>query len=73
MSEEITNIMELLKFWTIGTFVMVWVSITTFVALQTGEVAGAILDGTPFWGAAAGLCTLWYVICKTHLRRTSGG
>jgi len=75
MKEEITmenkeKLLNLMRFWLFGTFVIVFAAITTYIGLFTNRNAWlALRAGFPIWGITAVLCIIWYYGYKWYLNR----
>jgi hypothetical protein len=70
MSEGKTKLLNLMRFWLFGTFVIVWTAITMYIGLFTNrDWLLAIQAGLPIWGTTAVLCVVWYMVYKTYLKR----
>ena len=62
MSEDKVKLLNLMRFWLFGTFVIVWAAITGYIGLFTDRNWwAAIKAGFPIWGIAGGLCIVWYI------------
>lgn len=61
MSDENTKLLNLMRFWLFGTFIIVWAAITLYIGLFTDrDWWWAIRAGFPIWGITGALCILWY-------------
>ncbi len=70
MSEKKQKLLNLMRFWLFGTFVIVWAAITAYIGLFTNKNAWtAIMAGLPIWGITAVLCVVWYFIYRWWLGR----
>jgi hypothetical protein len=70
MSEEKTKLLNLMKFWLFGTFVIVWAAITLYIGLFTSrDWWMAIRSGFPIWGIVGALCILFYFGYRMYLTR----
>jgi hypothetical protein len=70
MSDEKTRLLNLMRFWLFGTFIIVWAAITLYIGLFTdNDWWWAIRAGFPIWGIAGALCILWYVGYSWWLNR----
>jgi hypothetical protein len=70
MSEEKTKLLNLVRFWLFGTFVIVWAAITAYIGLFTGsDWWAAIKAGFPIWGVTGGLCIVFYAGYWYYLKR----
>ena len=70
MSESQVKLLNLMRFWLFGTFVIVWAAITTYIGLFTNrDWWVAIKAGFPIWGITAVLCVVAYYGYKWWLGR----
>jgi uncharacterized RDD family membrane protein YckC len=70
MSEEKTKLLNVMRFWLFGTFVIVWASITLYIGLFTErDWLLAIRAGFPIWGIVGALCIIWYFVYRAWLMR----
>jgi uncharacterized RDD family membrane protein YckC len=70
MSEDKVKLLNLMRFWLFGTFVIVWAAITGYIGLFTDRNWwAAIKAGFPIWGIVAGLCIVWYFAYRFWLVR----
>lgn len=70
MSEENTKLLNLMRFWLFGTFVIVWAAITLYIGLFTNrDWWMAIRSGFPIWGIVGALCILFYFGYKMYVTR----
>jgi uncharacterized RDD family membrane protein YckC len=61
MSEDKVKLLNLMRFWLFGTFVIVWAAITGYIGLFTDRNWwAAIKAGFPIWGITGGLCIVFY-------------
>ena len=61
MSDEKTKLLNVMRFWLFGTFIIVWAAITLYIGLFTDrDWWWAIRAGFPIWGITGALCVLWY-------------
>lgn len=61
MSEEKVKLLNLMKFWLFGTFIIVWAAITIYIGLFTDRDWWlAIRSGFPIWGIVGALCIVFY-------------
>lgn len=61
MSDEKAKLLNLMRFWLFGTFIIVWAAITLYIGLFTDrDWWWAIRAGFPIWGITGALCILWY-------------
>jgi hypothetical protein len=72
MSDEKQRLLNLMRYWLFGTFVIVWAAITLYIGLFTNnDWWAAIKAGFPIWGLVGLFCILWYFGYRTWLvRRT---
>ncbi len=67
-----SKLLNLMRFWLIGLFVIIFTATTAYVSLYADHNwIQAILQSAPIWGITAVLCILWYFIYKWYIRRKS--
>jgi hypothetical protein len=67
---EKQKMLNLMRFWLFGTFVIVFAAITAYAAMFTGADLGkALMAGLPIWGLTAVLCVVWYIFYQWYLNR----
>ena len=67
---EKTNLLNLMRFWLFGTFVIVFAAITAYIVLYSGgNIGQALLAGWPIWGTTAVLCVAFYFFYQWYLNR----
>jgi hypothetical protein len=54
-----TKLLNLMRFWLFGTFIIVFAAITVYIGLFVGWQS-ALTRGLPIWGVTAVLCVVWY-------------
>ncbi|TET31551.1 MAG: hypothetical protein E3J69_09955 [Anaerolineales bacterium] len=70
MSEENTKLLNLMRFWLFGTFIIVWAAITMYIGMFTNQNwLMALRAGLPIWGTVAALCIVFYYGYKMYLGR----
>jgi hypothetical protein len=70
MSEDKTKVLNLMKFWLFGTFMIVWTAITIYIGLFTDRDWWlAIRSGFPIWGITGVLCILFFFGYRAWLMR----
>jgi hypothetical protein len=70
MTEEKTKLLNLMKFWLFGTFVIVWAAVTAYIGMFTNrDWMMAIQAGFPIWGITGGLTIVWYLFYRWWLGR----
>jgi hypothetical protein len=70
MSEEKAKLLNLMKFWLFGTFVIVWAAITLYIGIFTNKDWWlAVRTGFPIWGIVGALCIVFYFVYRTYLSR----
>jgi uncharacterized RDD family membrane protein YckC len=70
VSEKKTKLLNLMRFWLFGTFVIVWAAVTGYIGLFTDrDWWVAIKAGFPIWGITAVLTIVWYYFYKWWLSR----
>jgi uncharacterized RDD family membrane protein YckC len=73
MSEDKVKLLNLMRFWLFGTFIIVWAAITVYIGLFTNRNWWmAIKAGFPIWGITALLCILFYFGYSQYLKRKAG-
>jgi hypothetical protein len=67
---EKEKLLSVVRFWLIGTFVIVLAATTTYVTLfnHTSLIA-AFGASLPIWGITGILCIVWYMIYRVYLNR----
>lgn len=71
MSEQKTKLLNLMRFWLFGTFVIVWAAVTAYIGLFTDQNAWvAVTAGFPIWGITGVLCIVWYFGYRWWLGRS---
>jgi hypothetical protein len=64
------NLLGLIRFWLIGTFLIICIATTLYVVVLTGRAwMVALRISYPVWGITAVLCIAWYYIYKLYLKR----
>jgi|JXWU01.1.fsa_nt_gb hypothetical protein len=67
---EKNKLLSLMRFWLLGTFLIVLVATSVYVELFTHQsLLVSIESSFPVWGITALLCIVWYYIYKLYLRR----
>jgi hypothetical protein len=71
MNDEKTKLLNLMRYWLFGTFVIVFAAITTYITLYVGRdnLGAALQAGLPIWGITAVLCVVAYFGYKYYLER----
>ncbi len=70
MSEDKTKLLNLMRFWLFGTFIIVWAAITLYIGLFTDQNwILALRAGLPIWGIVGGTCIVFYFGYKMWLGR----
>jgi hypothetical protein len=65
-----TKMLNLMRFWLFGTFVIVFAAVTAYIVMYSGgNVGQALLAGWPIWGITAILCVAWYFFYQWFLSR----
>jgi hypothetical protein len=68
---EKNRLLGLMRFWLIGTFLIICAATTTYMVVLTGRAwLVAFQISYPVWGITAILCVAWYYIYKLYLKRT---
>jgi hypothetical protein len=64
------RLLGMMRFWLIGTFLIICAATTTYLVVLTHEsVLKALEISWPVWGVTAVLCVAWYYIYKMYLKR----
>ena len=64
------KLLNLMKFWLFGTFVIVFAAVTAYIVMFTGgDWLQALRAGLPIWGITAVLCVVWYFFYQWYLNR----
>lgn len=62
--------MKLMRFWLIGTFVIVFAAITAYIMIfNGGNVLAAIMSGLPIWGITLIACVVIFVGYYFYMKR----
>jgi hypothetical protein len=69
MNDENTKLLNLMRFWLFGTFVIVFAAITAYIGIFTEDWGLALERGTFIWGLTAILCVAAYYGYKYYLSR----
>ena len=70
MTEEKTKVLNLMRFWLFGTFVIVFAAITMYIGMFTAnDWLMALQAGFPIWGIVGVLCVVWYYGYKFWVNR----
>ncbi len=68
--EDNDKLIDLMRFWLFGTFIIVFAAITTYIGLFTMRNPWvALRQGFPIWGITAVLCVAWFYGYKAYLAR----
>ncbi len=72
MSMDKEKLLNLMRFWLFGTFVIVFAAITVYIGIFTGsDWLAALKAGFPIWGITAVVCVAWYFLYQFILNRRS--
>ena len=63
-----TKLLGLMRYWLLGTFIIVFVAITAYIGLY-GGFQNALISGLPIWGITGVLCVVFYFGYKWYLTR----
>ena len=64
------KLLNLMRFWLFGTFVIVFAGITVYIGMFTNrDWFAALKAGWLIWGITAVLCVVWYFLYKFILDR----
>jgi hypothetical protein len=67
---ENNRLLGMMRFWLIGTFLIICVATTVYIAVLMHEtLLFALQVSLPVWGVTAVLCVAWYYIYKLYLKR----
>jgi hypothetical protein len=71
MNEEKTKLLNLMRYWLFGTFVIVFAAITAYITLYTGRefLGEALRAGMPIWGITGIACLIFYFGYRYYLQR----
>jgi uncharacterized protein YybS (DUF2232 family) len=70
MKESSSNTLSVMRFWLIGTFLIVFAAVIVYIGLFVGsDWARAMRAGFPIWGAVGLLCLVWYHVYKFIMGR----
>jgi hypothetical protein len=59
-----------MRFWLIGTFLIVFAAVTVYIGLFVGgDWNWAVRAGFPIWGTVGLLCLVWYFMYKFIIGR----
>jgi hypothetical protein len=65
-----TKLLNLMRFWLFGTFIIVFAAVTVYILAVTGADWMKVLSaGLPIWGLTAVLCVIWYFVYQWYLNR----
>lgn len=62
------KLLNLMRFWLVGTFIIVFAAITVYLGMFAGW-SQALLSGLPIWGITAVLCVVMYFVYVWYLNR----
>ncbi|MDD5371283.1 MAG: hypothetical protein PHQ40_19555 [Anaerolineaceae bacterium] len=67
---EKDKLLNLMRFWLFGTFIIVFAATFTYVGLFTDrDWVQALTASLPIWGITAVLCVIWYFVYKWYADR----
>ncbi len=67
---EKNKLLSLMRYWLIGTFLVVLAATTTYVGLfSERNWLKALEISFPIWGITALLCVAWYLIYQRYIER----
>jgi len=70
MDEHKEKLLNLMRFWLFGTFVIVFAAVTAYIGIFTNRDWWlAMKAGFPIWGLTAVLTVVWYYFYKWYLNR----
>ncbi len=68
--DEKEKLLNLMRFWLFGTFVIVFAAVTAYIGIFSNRNWWlAIKAGFPIWGLSAVLAAIWYYLYKWYLSR----
>jgi len=68
--DEKEKLLNLMRFWLFGTFVIVFAAVTAYIGIFSNRNWWlAIKAGFPIWGLSAVLTEIWYYFYKWYLSR----
>jgi hypothetical protein len=71
MMEDKNKVLNLMRFWLFGTFVIVFAAVTIYIGMFTSQDwVMALRAGFPIWGIVGVLCVVWYYIYKFWTARS---
>jgi uncharacterized RDD family membrane protein YckC len=63
-------LLNLMRFWLFGTFIIVFVAITLYIGLfNPGSFVSSLMSGLPIWGITAVLCIAMYYGYKWYINK----
>jgi hypothetical protein len=67
---EKVKLLNLMRFWLFGTFIIVFAATTIYTGLYTNRNwVEALRVSLPVWGITAVLCVIWYYVYKWYIGR----
>ena len=64
------KLLNLMRFWLFGVFVIVFVSMVIYVGMFTfGDVMKAVTVSAPIWLTTGVLCIIWYYAYQWYINR----
>jgi uncharacterized RDD family membrane protein YckC len=70
MTKDKVKVLNLMRFWLFGTFVIVFAAITMYIGMFTDQDwMMALRAGFPIWGIVGVLCVVWYYGYKFWVSR----
>jgi hypothetical protein len=66
---EKRKLLNLMRYWLLGTFLIVFTATTVYSGLFTNkDWVSALKLSYPVWGFTAILCVAWYLLYKLYIR-----
>jgi hypothetical protein len=68
MNDDKKKLLDLMRFWLFGTFIIVFAATVVYAGLFT-DILNALKVSAPTWGITAVLCVIWYYAYRWYLNR----
>jgi hypothetical protein len=70
MNEEKKKLLSLMRFWLVGTYMMVFAIVVLYVGMNTGHgFLPVVISSAPTWGLLAVVCAVWYFAYVMYLKK----
>ena len=70
MNDDKKKLLNLMRFWLFGTFIIVFAATVIYIGMFTAnDFLRALVASAPIWGITAVLCVIWYFAYKWYLNR----